>query len=595
MGGLIAFSSCSVDPKGTGADKQDGGGGTAGGTGGAGGVAGDTCFPGAKVCPDPSGKPICLQDNTPDKGCGASSCEPCQLAHASAKCAIDGSCVIDQCETGYEDCDGVPATGCETDTQNNPTQCGSCGNDCIATHGNNWKCNAGQCEVTDCVPPTTGDCDGNKQNGCEVDLETDPQNCGFCTNSCAAANANTTCATGNCTITSCQSPYDNCDGIINNGCETKLSEDPSHCGACNKKCNGTNGIPGCLLSVCVILCVAPYDNCDGNTDNGCESNLLTDVNHCGKCTTQCNPQHVMNALCKNGGCDYDSCQTGYGDCDGNRANGCETNLNTDTNHCGTCTNACNPPSGGSSVCNNGTCGFDCTGGLLKCGAGCVDSNTDEGNCGSCGNVCTTNVQNASPECQSGSCGFLCNTSYTKCGSQCFRLSTDPNHCGSCTKVCPGPTAGTGTATCSSSVCGINCTSPTPTKCGTTCVDTTSDKNNCGGCGIVCPVPANGAAVCSGSSCGITCNSGLTGCNGACVDLTSDDQNCGSCNTVCGANEHCDNGCVCDAGYTDCNGTCFNLQTDKNHCGNCSKVCAPGQSCVGGTCMGGSADAGADGG
>ena len=112
---------------------------------------------------------------------------------------------------------------------------------------------------------------------------------------------------------------------------------------------------------------------------------------------------------------------------------------------------------------------------------------------------------------------------------------------------------------------------------------------------MCPVPANGAAVCSGSSCGITCNSGLTGCNGACVDLTSDDQNCGSCNTVCGANEHCDNGCVCDAGYTDCNGTCFNLQTDKNHCGNCSKVCAPGQSCVGGTCMGGSADAGADGG
>ena len=35
-----------------------------------------------------------------------------------------------------------------------------------------------------------------------------------------------------------------------------------------------------------------------------------------------------------------SCDPGYADCDGNPANGCETNLDTDTGNCGSCGTAC---------------------------------------------------------------------------------------------------------------------------------------------------------------------------------------------------------------------------------------------------------------
>ncbi len=583
-----------MDPKGTGADNPDGGGGADGGqTGGAGGVAGNTCFPGSKVCPDEKGEPVCLSDNTPDKGCGASSCEPCLLPNATAKCAQDGSCAIDKCDDGFEDCDQNPVTGCETNLVFDPTHCGSCGNDCIATRGNNWICEAGQCAVTDCVPPTTGNCDQNKQNGCEVDLQTDPQNCGFCTNSCNAANANTGCSAGKCQITSCKSPYDDCDGTFANGCEIKLSEDPSNCGSCKKKCDSTHGSAGCVSGGCVIVCGAPWDNCDNNPDNGCEINLDTDVNHCGKCSTQCNPQNVVTKQCKLGKCDYDKCAPGYGDCDNNRANGCEVNLNTDTNHCGSCTNPCNPPSGGSSVCNNGTCGFDCTGGLLKCGASCVDSKTDESNCGSCSNVCSTSVQNANPECQNGSCGFVCVSSYTKCGVSCFNLSSDPAHCGNCTKNCPGPTAGTGSPSCSSGTCGISCSSPTTTKCGTACVNIQTDENNCGGCTITCPDPTNGTGVCTNGSCGITCTSPYSPCSGACVNLGTDPQNCGACSKVCGAHEECTGSCTCIAGYTPCNGTCVDLTSDPSNCGTCGKICSSGQTCQSSSCKGGPSDAGTD--
>jgi hypothetical protein len=49
---------------------------------------------------------------------------------------------------------------------------------------------------------------------------------------------------------------------------------------------------------------------------------------------------------------FSVCNTGYGDCDKNATNGCETNLNADGNHCGTCSTVCR----GNDHCSSGTCG-----------------------------------------------------------------------------------------------------------------------------------------------------------------------------------------------------------------------------------------------
>jgi hypothetical protein len=65
----------------------------------------------------------------------------CALAHAMASC-VQGQCVIDSCAAGYDDCDMMPADGCETQLKTDPMHCGSCMNPCQAGH----SCMGGMCK-----------------------------------------------------------------------------------------------------------------------------------------------------------------------------------------------------------------------------------------------------------------------------------------------------------------------------------------------------------------------------------------------------------------------------------------------------------------
>ncbi|MDP9037292.1 MAG: hypothetical protein M3O50_21035, partial [Myxococcota bacterium] len=110
-----------------------------------------------------------------------------------------------------------------------------------------------------------------------------------------------------------------------------------------------------------------------------------------------------------------------------------------------------------------------------------------------------------------------------CQGTCVEPSRDPQHCGSCEHRCGGPEGGTGTATCTGSVCGIGCTGATPLECGGSCVDPGRDPQHCGGCGVACAVPDAGhmVATCTsvgggGGTCGTACESGYHACGGACL-------------------------------------------------------------------------------
>jgi len=73
------------------------------------------------------------------------------------------------------------------------------------------------------------------------------------------------------------------------------------------------------------------------------------VNNCGSCGYICPSRANAQATCSSGTCSY-TCNSGYGNCDNNWVNGCEINLNTNQNNCGSCGNIC--PSG---TCQNGQC------------------------------------------------------------------------------------------------------------------------------------------------------------------------------------------------------------------------------------------------
>ncbi|MBN1654944.1 MAG: hypothetical protein JXA30_14335 [Deltaproteobacteria bacterium] len=313
-----------------------------------------TCIDDYADCDDPSDG--CETDLMTDpQHCG--SCD--NECDTDSQTCIDGECKITSCPAGLADCDGVLNNGCETDLNTSLLNCGTCGNACIANNGI-AQCVGGTCNIAEC-DSGFDDCDGLLINGCEADLKTSLQNCGYCGNGCTANNGTAECADGTCNIADCNSGFDDCDGSYNNGCEADLNTSLQNCGYCNNPCSANNGTAECADGTCDIAdCNSGFDDCDGLYINGCEAGLNTSLQNCGYCGNGCTANNGT-AECADGTCNIADCNSGFDDCDGLYNNGCETDLNTSLEDCGYCGNACpdNYGDDGAPVCNSGTCGTVC--------------------------------------------------------------------------------------------------------------------------------------------------------------------------------------------------------------------------------------------
>jgi hypothetical protein len=84
------------------------------------------------------------------------------------------------------------------------------------------------------------------------------------------------------------------------------------------------------------------------------------VDNCGSCGHRCTGQHV-SWTCAASACVTNGCESGWGDCNGSLADGCETDLTSDTANCGVCGHACTSNICDDShvcapnVCNNSVC------------------------------------------------------------------------------------------------------------------------------------------------------------------------------------------------------------------------------------------------
>jgi hypothetical protein len=249
---------------------------------------------------DPSNCGTCGTACTSGSPCTSGTCtaacvtncatgSPCTLASqcASGVCT-GGICSAPTCSDGVKnenetgiDCGGGTCPACPNGqgcTQGTDCQSGSCvGGICQAA------CPAGQTL-----------CGGFCKN-----LQTDPQNCGSCGDACPSGqNSSPACVSGTCTLT-CSPGYLNCNNNAVDGCEVNSQTDVNNCGSCGFVCSTNHDTPACSGGTCQVLSCAPgFANCNNNAVDGCEINTQNDNNNCGTCGTVCTVGHN----CVSGSC-----------------------------------------------------------------------------------------------------------------------------------------------------------------------------------------------------------------------------------------------------------------------------------------------------
>ncbi len=298
------------------------------------------------------------KDNT---DCGSLTCDT--TSHECTGCSTDPECptgtvcdvptktCIAKCKN-QTDCP-VNFDCCNEKCENVATSlnhCGACDAACSPANGTG-ACANGICSVANC---DTGfaNCDTSPTNGCEININTTASHCGGCGSACSGNNGTPSCSAGKCQI-ACNQGFVDCDGnALANGCEINVDADPTNCGTCNKVCTPT--APNCVAGSCKSVCALATADCDGNAGNGCETVTKDSHQHCGGCNQPC----AGNQYCNSSSCA--ACPAGKTDCDNDGSNGCEASTASDPNSCGTCGKRCGADGTcgcSSSVCSGGTVYF----------------------------------------------------------------------------------------------------------------------------------------------------------------------------------------------------------------------------------------------
>ena len=318
------------------------------------------------------------------------------------------------------------------------------GPDCDDT---NNAIHPGAAEVCDGVD---NNCDGRIDEA--FDLQTDNQHCGTCGHTCNAA-AGERCCGGTCVDTFTN--LSNC-GTCGNACASTGADTccggtcrntqttPAHCGGCGLACTNANGELGCATGQCRPLCGVGYGDCDSNSRNGCET-AITSVDHCGQCGRACTNANG-STRCIVDRCEP-TCAGGFGDCDGNAQNGCETNVRFGSvPHCGACNQPCLNDHG-TTACADGLCSPTCVGTWGNCDSnarnGCeTDLLTTTAHCGQCGRVCSTANASAAT-CVAGGCHLTCLAGFYDCNQDptdgCEATLATVDTCGPCQQDSNCPT------------------------------------------------------------------------------------------------------------------------------------------------------------
>lgn len=249
------------------------------------------------TCPSPY---TCCYGGCVNTKSDVNNCGSCWNACSDGASCINGLCVDacnNMCTDSQECCGGI----C-TDIMNDAGNCGSCGNVCNTTGP---EPTSSGCTNGFCTCGGSAECTGEKVccgASCK-NLDTDPTNCGSCGNQCAQGE---TCKQGVCEC----SPGVQCganEACCSGSCYNTQTDD-NNCGGCGITCqNGNtcnNGTCNCNGDVCsggMFPGQDPICCGDGcvvyNTDLG-DPDLISGIQNCGSCGNHCGPM----VMCLMGAC-----------------------------------------------------------------------------------------------------------------------------------------------------------------------------------------------------------------------------------------------------------------------------------------------------
>jgi len=258
----------------------------------------------------------------------------CVFPHSTSTCE-QGKCKILMCDTYYFDRDGVLDNGCEVYCKQTSST-----DDCDGV----YELGQGGDQAID------NDCDGQTDE--DNDIQNDPKNCGKCGNVCKILNAVAKCEQGECRIDHCVDGYynidndektgceypcdyrgsekcngldDDCDGQTDDGnspygpdggtvCGNTPTGDPDE-GACTAgqiHCIGGKLICRDFIGPAAETCNGQDDDCDSVTDEAEDGGVMSGT--CGGCVGQ--PQCTANP-------NEGACQVGTFSCTGGAWSSCQ--------------------------------------------------------------------------------------------------------------------------------------------------------------------------------------------------------------------------------------------------------------------------------
>ncbi|MBK6580764.1 MAG: hypothetical protein IPG17_32370 [Sandaracinaceae bacterium] len=127
----------------------------------------------------------------------------------------------------------------------------------------------------------------------------------------------------------CDGADNNCDGLFERDLDRDGHLDPgSVCSGGNAPVDDCNDFSATTYADATELCDRVDNDCDGSSDERVDADA------------SCAVSGVAAGFCIDGACHVAACEPGFGDCNADARDGCETDLATSATHCGTCQRTC---------------------------------------------------------------------------------------------------------------------------------------------------------------------------------------------------------------------------------------------------------------